>query len=129
MEDKIKNFVYDTFEMETDTEYQFKKLHELTFVFKNDVILIRKRISSNSLTPVGIIYEENGEYYLAPLDKNVSISDVVREYVRKCLKWNYSGRGIFSLSTTTSTIKGPVKSLSKINSKSSIESTLTASIP
>lgn len=86
MEDKIKNFVYDTFEMETDTEYQFKKLHELTFVFKNDVILIRKRISSNSLTPVGIIYEENGEYYLAPLDKNVSISDVVREYVRKCLK-------------------------------------------
>ncbi|WP_407412708.1 hypothetical protein [Methanobrevibacter sp.] len=82
MEDKIKELVYDAFEIERDIEYQFKKLYGLTFVFKNDATIIKKRLSSNSLTPVGIIYEENNEYYFAPLDRNVSISDVVREYVK-----------------------------------------------
>lgn len=86
MEDKIKDFVYDAFEIEIDSEYQFKKLHGLTFVFKNDVTIIKNRLSSNSLVPVGIIYEEKGEYYFAPLDNKVSLSDVVREYVEKYLK-------------------------------------------
>lgn len=86
MENKIKEFVYDAFEIEVDSEYQFKELYGLTFVFKNDVTIIKKRLSSNSLSPVGIIYEENDEYYFAPLDKSVSLSSVVREYVDKCLK-------------------------------------------
>lgn len=84
MEDKIKEFVYDTFEIETDSEYQFKELYGLTLVFKNDIITIGKRISSCSLSPVGIIYEENNEYYFAPLDKSVSLRDIVREYVKNC---------------------------------------------
>ena len=86
MEDRIKNFVYDAFEIEINSEYQFKKLYGLTFVFKNEMAIIKNRLSSNSLTPVGIIYEENDEYYFAPLDKRVSLNDVVREYVEKCLK-------------------------------------------
>ena len=86
MEDRIKDFVYDAFEIEIDSEYQFKKLYGLTFVFKNDVTIIRNRLSSNSLIPVGIIYEENEEYYFAPLDNKVSLSEVIREYVEKCLK-------------------------------------------
>ncbi|MBQ2637342.1 MAG: hypothetical protein IJG09_11745 [Methanobrevibacter sp.] len=86
MEDKIKEFVYDAFEIEVDSDYQFKELYGLTFVFKNDVTIIKKRLSSNSLSPIGIIYKKNDEYYFAPLDKSISLSDVVREYVNKCLK-------------------------------------------
>lgn len=86
MEDKLKKFVYDTFEIETDSKYQFKEMYGLTFVFKNETVMIKKRLSSNSLSPVGIIYKENDEYYFAPLDKNVSISDAVHEYVDECLK-------------------------------------------
>lgn len=86
MEDRIKEFVYDTFEIEVNSEYQFKKLYGLTFVFKNDVTIIKEKVSSNSLTPVGIIYKEKDEYYLAPLDNNVSLNDVVRDYVAKYLK-------------------------------------------
>lgn len=86
MEDKLKKFVHDTFEIETDGEYQFKEMYGLTFVFKNETVLIKKRIISNSLSPVGIIYEENDEYYFAPLDENISLSDVVPEYINKCLK-------------------------------------------
>lgn len=86
MEDKLKKFVYDTFEIETDSEYQFKEMYGLTFVFKNETVMINKRLSSKLLSPVGIIYEENDEYYFAPIDENVSISETVWEYVNKCLK-------------------------------------------
>jgi hypothetical protein len=86
MEDKLKKFVYDTFEIETDSEYQFKEMCGLTFVFKNETVMINKRLSSKLLSPVGIIYEENDEYYFAPLDEKISLSDAVKEYVKECMK-------------------------------------------
>lgn len=86
MEDKLKKFVYDTFEIETDSEYQFKEMYGLTFVFKNETVMINKRLSSKLLSPVGIIYEENDEYYFAPLDEKISPSDAVKEYVKECMK-------------------------------------------
>ena len=47
--------------------------------------MIKGRISSASIAPVGIIYEENGQYYLAPLDEAVNINETVKEYVEKCI--------------------------------------------
>lgn len=86
MEDRITKFVYDTFEITRDSKYHFKKLYGLTLVFKDDVITIKNRVSSYSLKPVGIIYEENKEFYFAPLDRTASLNEIVKEYVEKYLK-------------------------------------------
>ena len=84
MEDKLKKFVYDTFEIETDSEYQFKEMYGLAFVFKNETVMINKRLSSKLLSPVGIIYEENDEYYFAPLDEVGDIKVIINEFMKRC---------------------------------------------
>ncbi len=76
--------IFESFvKIEENHEYEFKKLYGFTFVFKKSVTCINDRISSAEIKPVGIIYEENGEYYFAPIDVIDKIEAVVKEFVEK----------------------------------------------
>lgn len=83
MDREINKFIEDTLGIKIIEEYEFKKIYGLTFVFKRAISTINERISSAEIRPVGIIYEENGQYYLAPLDVIDEISEVIKEFVEK----------------------------------------------
>lgn len=85
MSDNILKDIENLLEVKYDTTYDFKEVYGLTFAFKIIVIRFRGRISSAEISPVGIIYEENGEYYLAPIDEAVNIHEIVKEFVKKCI--------------------------------------------
>jgi len=86
MDKHIEKLIEDIFEIRTIHEYHFKQLYGLTFAFNEKLVLINDKISSAEIKPVGIIYEENGQYYLTPIDETVEIDEVVREFVLKNLK-------------------------------------------
>ena len=82
MRDEVFNEIGEIFEVRQDTTIEFRKLYGFTFVFKKRIITFRNQVSSAEIRPLGIIYDENGEYYFAPLYRSVNINDVVREYVK-----------------------------------------------
>ena len=84
MSDNILKDIEEFLELE-NYNYEFKEVCGLTFAFKREIVTVKGRISSASIAPVGIIYEENGKYYLAPLDEAVNINETVKEYVEKCI--------------------------------------------
>lgn len=65
------------------SEIEFKKLYGFTFVFEKNTVTINDNISSAEIKPVGIIYEENDEYYFAPLDAVNNINVIVEEFAKK----------------------------------------------
>lgn len=67
-------------------EYQFREIYGFTFVFKKYALLFNNQISSAEIKPIAIIYEEKGQYYLAPIDVVDEIEEVVKEFVRKQLQ-------------------------------------------
>ena len=85
MIDDIFEEIGKKFEINQDTSIEFKTLHGMTFVFKKKIICIRGQLSSAEIKPVGIIYDENGEYYFAPLEKSYPLDDIVEEYVSECI--------------------------------------------
>lgn len=85
MSDNILKDIEKFLELENYTNYEFKEVYGLTFAFKREIVTVKGRISCASIAPVGIIYEENGQYYLAPLDEAVNINETVKEYVEKCI--------------------------------------------
>ena len=70
------------FKINQDTEFKFKDSYGFTFVFEENILRINEKISSAELKPVGIIYEENDEYYFAPLYGRDNIDEIIREYVK-----------------------------------------------
>lgn len=80
MSDDVLENIMKRFEVNQDVTLEFKELYGFTFVFKKKVITFRNNISAE-IKPLGIIYDENGEYYFAPLYRRVNINQVVREYV------------------------------------------------
>ena len=86
MDNTIKEFVEDILKIEAINEYSFREICGFTFVFKEEMFLINERISSAEIRPVAIIYEENGEYYLAPIDVVDEIDEVVKEFVKQQLQ-------------------------------------------
>ena len=80
MNDDVVNDILKSFDMSQDTTLEFKEVCGFTFVFKKKVISFRGRVSSAEIKPLGIIYDENGEYYFAPLYRSVNINRVVKEY-------------------------------------------------
>lgn len=76
------DFLKDLFEITQDHQFEFKEVYGFTFVFRTTLTKFKEMITSAEIKPVGIIYEENGEYYLAPLDKVVDITAVVKEFVK-----------------------------------------------
>ena len=71
------------FKINQDTEFKFKDSYGFTFVFEENILRINEKISSVELKPVGIIYEENGEYYFAPLDEVGDIKAIINEFMKK----------------------------------------------
>ena len=71
------------FKINQDTEFKFKDLYGFTFVFEENLLRITAKISSAELKPVGIIYEENDEYYFAPLDEVGDIKAIINEFMKK----------------------------------------------
>ena len=78
MQDELKKL----FKIDETREYEFRKLYGFTFAFMRKIVYLDNRLTFSEIKPVGIIYEENGEYYLAPLDKVVDITAVIKEYVK-----------------------------------------------
>lgn len=74
------------FKINQNTEYKFKKNYGFTFVFEEKILEIDEKISSAEIKPLGIIYEENGEYYYAPLHVTTEIDMIVKKFVEKRLK-------------------------------------------
>lgn len=72
------------FKINQDTEFKFKDLYGFTFVFEENILRINEKISSAELKPVGIIYEENDEYYFAPLDEVGDIKVIINEFMKRC---------------------------------------------
>ncbi|WP_405309285.1 hypothetical protein [Methanobrevibacter sp.] len=72
------------FKINQDTEFKFKDSYGFTFVFEENILSINEKISSAELKPVGIIYEENDEYYFAPLDEVGDIKAIINEFMKRC---------------------------------------------
>lgn len=85
MKDKVFDEIIGIFEITEDTHIEFKEIYGFTFVFMTKIVTFRNRISSAEIQPAGIIYEENGEYYFAPLYRADNIDEIVKEYVEKII--------------------------------------------
>ena len=83
--DDMKNFICESIGLKKIDTYHFKKICGLTFVFKSELISIKDNLTSAEISPAGIIYEENGEYYLAPLHHAVEIDEIVEEFVENVI--------------------------------------------
>ena len=84
MDSKIEKFIEDALHISYEAEYHFRRLCGFTFVFRTEAMFFKDSITSFEIAPVGIIYEENGEYYLAPLSVIEDIEGVVEEFVKNC---------------------------------------------
>lgn len=82
MDSDIKKLIDYFIDIAGIHDYQFREVCGFTFVFKRDFLFINNQLSSGEIRPVGIIYEENDEYYLAPLDKIDEIDEVIHQFVR-----------------------------------------------
>ena len=71
------------FKITQDTEFKFKDSYGFTFVFEENILRINEKISSVELKPIGIIYEENDEYYFAPLDEVGDIKAIINEFMKE----------------------------------------------
>lgn len=79
----IEDLISEMFSITIENEYQFRTLYSLTFVFRRSIAYLNERIVSSEIHPAGIIYEENGEYYYAPLDEGEKIDEIIHEFVKK----------------------------------------------
>ena len=86
MKEKIEEFIEDLFTIDHESHYRFKSLYGFTFVFRETIFEFHGKISSAEIRPVGIIYEENDEFYFAPLDEIDKIEPIVKEFIDFALK-------------------------------------------
>lgn len=82
MDKHIKRIADYIFDFNTTNEYLFKEVCGFTFVFRRDFTTLNDRLTSAEILPVGIIYEENDEFYYAPLHGLDEIDEIVREFVK-----------------------------------------------
>ncbi|WP_458454836.1 hypothetical protein [Methanobrevibacter sp.] len=81
MLDKFKELI----DIKNISEIEFKEIYGFTFVFKTHIFIINDKVSSLEIKPVALIYKENDEFYLAPLDVIDDINGIVKEFVEKNL--------------------------------------------
>lgn len=82
---KVEKIVKDIFNIKEIEDIEFKKIYGLYLAFKTKYIFIHDEISSAEMFPLAIIYKENDDYYLAPLDESEKIKDITEKFVEKCL--------------------------------------------
>lgn len=80
------DFIKDVLKISEKIEYEFREIHGFTFVFETSITSLGDKISSAEIKPVGIIYDENGEYYLAPLDNDIQNEAIIKDFVNEILK-------------------------------------------
>ena len=85
MKEEIKRMMYNSFDYTQEMKYHFHEAYGFTFVFKEELLTFNEIPTSLEIKPIGIIYEEKGEYYLAPLCGLDNLDEIVKEYVKKCL--------------------------------------------
>ena len=81
MQDELKKI----FDINETSELEFQKRYGFTFVFERKIYIIKDQITSAEIKPLGLIYEENDEYYFAPLDNVENTDAIVKEFVKKIL--------------------------------------------
>lgn len=86
MKDEIVDFITGQFDIDESVTFEFRDVCGFTFAFQKSVFTYHERYSSAEIQPVAIIYEENGEFYLAPLDETTKIDAIVKEFVENCIK-------------------------------------------
>ncbi len=86
MDSTLKKIIGNFVDIKGISEYQFQEICGFTFVFKREILIINNQLSSGEVKPIGIIYEENGEYYLAALDVIDKIDEVIHQFVSKQLQ-------------------------------------------
>lgn len=79
----IEDLMEDMFDFTVKRKYLFRNVCGLTFVFRRDITCMNDQLSSAEIQPVGIIYEENGEYYYAPLHDRDEMEAIVKEFVNE----------------------------------------------
>ena len=82
MKYKILEDLDDFIDMNLESTFEFKKVCGFTFVFVKNILTIRDSIASAEIRPAGIIYEENDEYYFAPLYDVDNIEAIIKEFVK-----------------------------------------------
>lgn len=85
MSDNLIEDLRKIFEITNYTRLEFKELYGLTFVAQSRIDVMKGNVSSASIKPLGIIYQENGEYYFIALGEVQNIPGIVREYVKNCI--------------------------------------------
>ena len=85
MDERVKSFVFNALNIEEIKRYEFRTICGFTFAFKKEEIRINNHLSSAEILPVGIIYEENSEFYFAPLHDGVEIDEVIKSFVEKVI--------------------------------------------
>ena len=85
MDNPMKNFIYDALNIKKTKNYEFRTIYGFTFVFKKEEMRINNNLSSAEILPIGIIYDENGEYYFAPLHETDEIHEIVKSFVEKVI--------------------------------------------
>ena len=81
MDKHIQNLMEEHLNFTVKNKYLFHELCGLTFVFRRETACLNDQASSIELRPVGIIYEENDEYYYAPLHEREEIDEIVKAFV------------------------------------------------
>jgi hypothetical protein len=81
MLDNTIDEIMDIFEIQHSTKIEFKEVCGFTFVSISKINIIRNNVSAE-IRPLGIIYEENDEYYFAPLHGADNIEEIIKEYVK-----------------------------------------------
>ena len=82
MSDDIFDGLREIFEISQDVNIEFKEIYGLTFAVESKINIMSDSITSTEIAPLGIIYEENDEYYFAPLDEVENIDEIIKEYVK-----------------------------------------------
>ena len=86
MKDEIVDFITGQFDIDANIAFEFRESCGFTFVFEKSFFTYQGKYSSAEIRPVAIIYEENDEFYLAPLDEITKIDAIVKEFVENCMK-------------------------------------------
>ena len=83
MNDEIMELVKNILNFDETVEFHFREIYGFTFVIKKSFLKLNEKVTSAEVKVAGIIFEENGEYYLAPIDVIDEIEQVVKEFVEK----------------------------------------------
>lgn len=81
MKDEIADFITGKLDIDGKTSFEFREICGFTLVFEKWILTYHEKYLSAEIKPVAIIYEENSEFYLAPLDETTKIDAIVKEYV------------------------------------------------